>query len=57
KITASPYTSYAAAHPNLPPFLSLLDEWAKAIDGKPSALPTLEDGLAVQRVLAAVGYE
>ncbi|MBV8152271.1 MAG: Gfo/Idh/MocA family oxidoreductase, partial [Candidatus Eremiobacteraeota bacterium] len=32
-IAASPYSSYAAAHPNLPPFLSLLDEWAKAIDG------------------------
>ena len=57
ELKPSTYASYAAAHPNLPPFLALLDEWAKAIDGKPNALPTLQDGLEVQRVLKAVGYE
>jgi predicted dehydrogenase len=46
----------ASVHPNLPPFVSLLDEFANAIDGKPAAYPTFADGLATQRVLAAIGY-
>ncbi len=47
----------AAAHPNLPPFVTLLDAFADAIAGKTAELPTFEDGLATQRVLAAIGYE
>ncbi len=46
----------AAAHPNIPPFVTLLDAFADAIAGKPSELPTFAGGLATQRVLEAVGY-
>jgi len=46
-----------AAHPNIPPFVTLLDAFADAIAGKPADLPTFADGLATQRVLAAIGYE
>ncbi len=46
-----------AAHPNIPPFVALLDAFAEAIAGKPAQLPTFADGLATQRVLAAIGYE
>ena len=52
----SPYAKYAAVNPNVPLFLELLDELAKALDGKPNALPTFEDALATQRVLEAIGY-
>ena len=55
-IAPSPYASYGAAHPNLPPFLSLLDAFARAIEGDPSDLPSFEDGLNTQRVLDALGY-
>jgi predicted dehydrogenase len=50
------HAKLAIVHPNLPPFVSLLDEFANALDGKPAAYPTFSDGLATQRVLAAVGY-
>ena len=50
------HANLAAAHGNLPAFVSLLDEFARAIDGKPAHYPTFEDGLATQRVLAAIGY-
>jgi predicted dehydrogenase len=46
----------SAAHPNLPPFVSLLDDFAAGIDGKPAAYPTFGEGLETQRVLAAIGY-
>jgi predicted dehydrogenase len=49
--------SLAAAHPNLPPFVNLLDQFAAAIDGKPADFPTFADGVATQRVLAAIGYD
>jgi predicted dehydrogenase len=52
----SPYATYAAVHDSVPLFLELLDEFAKALDGAPNALPTFEDGLATQRVLEAIGY-
>lgn len=51
------HAGLSAAHPNLPPFVALLDEFAAALAGKPAAnLPTFADGLATQRVLEAVGY-
>ncbi len=50
------HAKLAIVHPNLPPFVSLLDAFANAIDGKPSNYPTFADGLATQRVLAAIGY-
>jgi predicted dehydrogenase len=50
------HAELAAVHPNLPAFVTLLDEFAAAIDGKPAQLPTFADGLATQRVLEAAGY-
>ncbi|MBV8601350.1 MAG: Gfo/Idh/MocA family oxidoreductase [Candidatus Eremiobacteraeota bacterium] len=51
------YDHLRAAQPNIPLFMRLLDEFAAAIENKPNALPTFEDGLRVQRVMKAVGYE
>jgi predicted dehydrogenase len=56
EIRVSPHAKLAAAHPNLPPFVALLDRFADALAGRPADLPTFEDGLATQRVLEAVGY-
>jgi predicted dehydrogenase len=50
------HAKLASVHPNVPPFVSLLDEFANAVDGKPASLPTFADGLATQRVLEAIGY-
>jgi predicted dehydrogenase len=55
-LRANPYANLATAHPNIPPFVSLLDDLAQAIDGKPTALPTFADGLAAQQCLEAIGY-
>ncbi len=46
----------AAAHPNIPPFVALLDAFAARIAGDASPIPTFVDGLATQRVLEAIGY-
>jgi predicted dehydrogenase len=46
----------SAAHGNLPAFVTLLDAFAATLDGTPAPLPTFADGLATQRVLAAIGY-
>jgi predicted dehydrogenase len=43
-------------HPQVALFLPLLDDFVRAIDGVPSAMPTFDDGLAVQRCLDAIGY-
>ncbi|MDQ2908459.1 MAG: Gfo/Idh/MocA family oxidoreductase [Candidatus Eremiobacteraeota bacterium] len=56
ELVAQPHANLAAVHPNLPPFVTLLDAFAARLDGKPAALPTFEDGLATQRVLEAIGY-
>jgi predicted dehydrogenase len=56
ELKAAKHAKLAAVHPNVPPFVALLDEFASAIDGKPANLPTFADGLATQRVLAAIGY-
>jgi len=37
--------------------VTMLDTFADAIDGKKAELPTFEDGLHTQRVLASIGYE
>ena len=46
----------AGERPNIRLFLSLLDEFARAIGGHDHQCPTFADGLAVQRVLDAIGY-
>lgn len=51
-----PYAKHAAMHPSIPAFLSLLDDFATLIATGGGPCPTFADGLAVQRVLAAVGY-
>ncbi len=56
ELTPQPHANLAAAHPNLPAFVTLLDAFAAAIDGEPAELPTFADALATQRVLAAIGY-
>jgi predicted dehydrogenase len=56
-LAPQPHANLAAAHPNLPPFVTLVDDFVAALDGKPTGIPTFADGLATQRVLASIGYE
>ena len=56
ELVPQPHANLGAAHPNLPFFVTLLDAFAAAIEGKPAELPTFEDGLQTQRVLEAIGY-
>jgi predicted dehydrogenase len=46
----------ADVRPNVRLFLSLLDEFARLVGGHDHHCPTFADGLAVQRVLDAIGY-
>lgn len=52
----SPYAKYSAVNANVPPLMELYDEFVKAIEGAPNALPSFQDGAATQRVLATLGY-
>jgi predicted dehydrogenase len=52
----SPYAKYAGVNANVPLLMELYDEFVKAIEGKPNALPTFAEALVTQKVLAAVGY-
>ena len=56
ELAPSPYAKYASIALNVPPFLSLLDDFAERIRGGTSGAPTFEEGLQTQRVLAAIGY-
>ncbi len=53
---ASPYTRFAPINAAVPPMMQLYDDWVLAIDGQPHSLPSFHDGLAVARVLQALGY-
>jgi predicted dehydrogenase len=55
-LAPQPHAHLSAAHANLPAFVTLIDDFARALDGEPNDLPTFADGLATQRVLAAIGY-
>jgi predicted dehydrogenase len=55
-LTPQPHANLAIAHPNLPAFVTLLDDFVRALDGGDSGIPTFGDGLATQRILAAIGY-
>ncbi len=55
-LTPQTHANLAIAHPNLPAFVTLLDDLVRALDGEVSGIPTFADGLATQRVLAAIGY-
>ncbi len=58
----SRYARFAAINANVPPMMELYDAWVAKIDGStaPSAagqaLPSFADGLATQRILAAIGF-
>jgi len=58
----SRYARFAAINGNVPPMMELYDAWVAKIEGTAAApaagqaLPSFADGLATQRVLAAVGY-
>ena len=56
ELAPQPHANLAAAHPNLPAFVTMLDAFAATLDGNPSPLPTFRDGLATQRVLEAIGF-
>ncbi|MDQ2871821.1 MAG: Gfo/Idh/MocA family oxidoreductase [Candidatus Eremiobacteraeota bacterium] len=53
----SPYAKLESAGGNVPYVMQLLDEFIKALEGRPNALPTFEEAVATQRVLASVGFE
>ena len=57
ELSPAPYATYASVAPNLPPFLALLDDFAVRIANGGGSAPTFAEGLATQRVLAAIGYE
>jgi predicted dehydrogenase len=56
-VKPSSYARFAAVDPHVPYLLELYDEWVKQIETSSSALPTFEDALVTQRVLASIGYE
>lgn len=56
ELAPSPYAKYESVAPNVPPFMSLLDDFSKRIAGSPSTAPTFADAVMTQRVLAAIGY-
>jgi len=56
EVAPSPYAKHANVHGNVPFFLPLLDALAERIDLGTPGVPTFEDGLVVQRSLAAIGY-
>jgi len=51
------YAKYATVWETVPHFMALLDDFAVALGGGPTTHPTFTDGLAVQRVLGAIGFE
>ena len=52
----SPYARFESLGANVPPLMELYDEFVRAMEGATNALPTFDDALATQRVLAAIGY-
>lgn len=56
ELAPSRYDHLKSVQGQIPLFMLLLDQFAAAIEGKPNTLPTFEDGLRVQKVMAAVGY-
>jgi predicted dehydrogenase len=57
ELRPNPYATHANVHPSVPAFMRLLDDFATLIATGGGDCPTFADGLAVQRVLAAIGYE
>ncbi len=56
ELAPHPHAKHATAHASIPAFLSLLDDFATLIETGGGPAPTFADGVAAQRVLAAIGY-
>jgi predicted dehydrogenase len=52
----SPYAKFESVNGNVPLLMELYDEFVKQIETGKSALPTFEEALATQRVLASIGF-
>ena len=52
----SPYAKFESVNPSVPLLMELYDEFVKQIEGAPNLLPTFDEALATQEVLAAIGY-
>jgi len=52
----SPYAKFESIGGNVPLLMELYDEFVKQIETGTSAVPTFDEALATQRVLAAIGY-
>lgn len=52
----SPYAKFESINGNVPLFMHLLDAFAEQIDTGNSDLPTFEEAVHTQRVLASIGY-
>jgi predicted dehydrogenase len=57
ELKESPYEKYRSVYASVPQFMSLLDDFAERIATGGGACPTFADALAVQRVLATIGYD
>ena len=57
EVKPSPYASFKSVDQHVPCLLELYDEWVKQIETGSSLLPTFEDALVTQRVLASIGYD
>ena len=52
----SPYAKFSSINGNVPLLMELYDQWIAQIETGTSALPTFEEALVTQRVLAEIGY-
>jgi len=52
----SKYAKFKAVNPHVPYLMDLYDAWIDQIETGSSALPTFDEGVETQRVLAAVGF-
>jgi predicted dehydrogenase len=57
QVKASRYAALVRISPDVPPLMELYDEFVKKIEGRPNALPTFEEALRTQEILASIGYE
>ena len=52
----SAYAKFSSINPNVPLLMDLYDEFIKQLETGKSLLPTFEEALETQRVLAEIGY-
>lgn len=55
-VKPSPYARFASVDRHVPFIMELLDEFTKQIRTGESAVPTFDEAVATQRVLASIGY-